>query len=63
MEHLLSDDHEDNPNQHEKNCKLCNENEDSSLSLKEVNGNWDNNIIRISQLNDSYCRRKTGVGR
>ena len=38
MEHLF-DDHKDNPNQHEKNCKLFDENEDSSLSLKEVNGN------------------------
>ena len=29
----------------------------------KVNGNWDNNMIRISQWNESYCRTNTSIRR
>ena len=29
----------------------------------KVNGNWDNNMIRISQWRESHCRRNTGIRR
>ena len=46
----------------ENNHKLHDENENLPLSLKKVNGNWDNSI-RISHRKESHCRTKTGVGR
>ena len=30
---------------------------------QKVNGNWDNNMIRISQFRESHCRTHTGVKR
>ena len=49
IEHLENY-HKDHPNPYQSSHKLRNEKEQSFLSLKEVNENWDNNRIRISQL-------------
>ena len=48
MEHL-SNDHEDRPNQHKNSHKLCDEMGHPAVNWQKVNGNWDNNMIRISQ--------------
>ena len=67
----LSNDHDDHPNQHENSRKLCNETGHSVLSLIEksynlkfkFNRNWDNNMIRISQLGENDCRTNTSIRR
>ena len=57
----LSNDHIDSPNQHKNSHKLCNEMGHPVLILWKVNGNWDNNMIRISQWRQSHCRTNTNV--
>ena len=46
MEHL-SNDPKDHPNQHENSRKQCDETRHPVLSYWKVNGNCDNNKIRI----------------
>ena len=62
MEHL-SNDHEDHLNQHKNSQKVCNELGHLFWVYWKVNGNWDNNMIRISQCWESHCRTNTGVRR
>ena len=62
MEHL-SNDQEDHSNQHENSHKLCNETDIPLWIWSRINGNWDNNTIRISQWRESHCRTITSVRR
>ena len=62
MEHL-SNDHEDHPNQHKNSHNLCDEMGHPVVNLMEVNGNWDNNMIRIFQWLESHCRTNPSITR
>ena len=62
MEHLPND-HKDHPNQHESSHKLYNETGHPFLVYWKVNGNCDNNMIRIFQWRGSHCRTNTSVRR
>ena len=57
MEHLLND-HKDPPNQYENSHKPCSETRHVIVNLMESYGNWDNNMIRISQWRESHCRKE-----
>ena len=64
IEHL-SNDHKDHPNQHNKSQKLHNETRDPFFSGTEsqMDGNWYNHMIRISQWRESHCITNTCVTR
>ena len=57
MEHI-SNDYKGRPNQHENHHELWVEKEHS---LWKVNGNWENNIIRIFKRWESYWKTNTSV--
>ena len=59
MEHL-SNDQKDNPNQHENSHMQCDE---TVHPIVRVNGNWDNNMIIISQWRESHCKTNISVRR
>ena len=60
MEHL-SNYHEDPPNQHDNTHKLFMKWGILLPIWWAVNGNWDNNMIRISQWRGSHCRASTSI--
>ena len=56
----ISNDYEDHATQHENNHQLrCN----PFWVWRKFNGNWDNNLIRISKCRESHCRINTSVRR
>ena len=54
MEHL-SNYHQNHPNKHENSHKLCSETGDPVYW--KVNGNWDNNMIRISLWSEAIIEQ------
>ena len=60
MEHL-SNDPKDSPNQYKNSHRLCDETGIPFWVYWKVNGNWDNNTIRIFQWRESHCRTNTNV--
>ena len=62
MEHLVNN-QEGHPNLHKNSHKLCDETGISFWVWWKVNGNWDNNMIRISQWRESHCRTNTSIRR
>ena len=62
MEHLWND-YKDFPNQHKNSHKQCNEMGHPVVNMMKVNGNWDNNMIRISRWRGSHCRTNTSIRR
>ena len=62
MEHL-SNDHEVHPTLHENNPKLYNEKGHSNWIWKKGNGNWDKNMVRLSQWRENHYGTNTNVRR
>ena len=61
MEHL-SNDHKDHRNQHENSHNAMKWGILLSIWWR-VNGNWDNNMIRISKWRESHCRTNSSIRR
>ena len=59
----LSNDHKDLPNQHKNSHSYVRKWDILFWIWWKVNGNWDNNMIRILQWRERHCRTNTSIRR